>query len=72
MIRDGLVPVSEVDICYMVPTLEAGKENIIIRFVQRTHKNSQLPKANKIRVNTASLGVSDTDTPIYTDEHLTR
>lgn len=61
----------DIDICHRVPTARHDESNIIVRFVQRSKKNSLLAKARKMRLDTKMLGFDDSQ-PVYVNEHLTR
>lgn len=63
---------SDIDVCHRVSTKKENEKNIVVRFVQRSKRNSLLAKCKKFRgLNAESLGYRDR-TPVFVNEHLTR
>lgn len=71
-VLDEPVAATDIDICHRVPTSKQGEKNIVLRFVHRTKRNALLAKSKRQRLNTTVLGLSDSATPVYVNEHLTR
>lgn len=63
---------ADIDICHRVPTQKPTEKNIIVRFVQRSKRNSLLQKCKKKRMTTSDLGAAGAASPVYVNEHLTR
>lgn len=62
---------TDIDICHRVPT-QRNEKNIIVRFVQRSKRNSLLEKCKKKRLTTSDIDALGSENPMYVNEHLTR
>lgn len=62
---------SDIDVCHRVPTFRPSEKNIIVRFVQRSKRDSFLQKCRKQRVTTKDLDYGGNSTAVYVNEHLT-
>lgn len=62
---------SDIDICHRVPTFRPNEKNIIVRFVQRSKRDSFLQKCRKQKTTTTDLDYGGNSTAVYVNEHLT-
>lgn len=66
-----IVDSTDIDTSHWVPTKNSDAQNIIVRFVHRSKRDSILTKCRKSRVDTSVLGIEAKDA-IYVNEHLTQ
>lgn len=62
---------TDVDICHRVPTFRPREKNIVVRFVQRSKRDTVLKKCKKQKITTKDLDYGGEIRAVYVNEHLT-
>ncbi|KAH6920333.1 hypothetical protein HPB50_028679 [Hyalomma asiaticum] len=61
---------SVLDVVHRVSIKDKGKKYLIARFCSRAKKNDFISKACKVRLCLSDIGISDSNSPIFVNDHL--